>query len=336
MKIDVFPHIVPKPYLDRFNRIASAPAASMQKRIAGVPCLWDLDVRFRVMDQFDNYVQVLTLAAPPIEVMADPVTNRDLARLANDSMAELVARYPDRFVGFAASVSLDDVDGALMEADRAMGQLGALGIQVFTNVNGLPLDDPRFEPLFARMASLDRPIWVHPTRTAAWPDYPTESKSRYEIYWTFGWPYETAVFMQRLVFSGHLDRYPGLRILTHHGGSMVPHFAGRVGPGLEQMGSRTPDEDLTAVRLALKKKPVEYFKMFYGDTALFGAQHALECALAFFGVDHMLFGTDMPFDPEKGPGFIRDTIANIDALAIGDRERRQLYEDNARRILGVK
>jgi aminocarboxymuconate-semialdehyde decarboxylase len=309
----------------------------MRKRVSGIPVLYDLDARFRVMERFgDDYRQILTIASPPIETLGPPAVSRDLARLANDELAELCQKYPDRFAGFSASLAMNDPDAAVAEAERATQELGALGVQIFTNVNGLALDDARFAPLFAALAKLDKPIWVHPARAAGHPDYLTEDRSKYELWWVFGWPYETAVFMSRLIFSGVLDRHPRLRILTHHGGGMVPHFAGRIGPGLDQMGARTPDEDLTKVSGALKKRPYDYYRMFYGDTALFGAEHALRCAVEFFGTGHMLFGSDMPFDPEKGPMFIRETIANIDALGLSAAERTAIYEGNARTVLGVR
>ena len=335
MRIDAFPHILPRRYFDRMMAASSGPASYMQKRTSGIPVLYDLDARFRVMDLFADYVQVLTLAQPPIETLGPPALTRDLARLANDEMADLVRRYPDRFVGFAAGLPMNDPDAAVREADRAIAELGALGVQLNTNVAGLPLDDARFAPLFARMAELDRPIWVHPARGAMMPDYPTEERSKYELWWVFGWPYETAMFMSRLIFSGVLDRHPNLRILTHHGGGIVPHLAGRIGPGLDQLGLRTPDEDLTAVARGLKKRPFDYYKMFYGDTALFGAEHALRCAIEFFGIEHTLFGTDMPFDPEKGPQFIRETIANLDALGLSAADRKRIDEQNARRVLRI-
>jgi len=314
---------------------ASGPASYMQKRTAAVPCLYDLEERFRVMDRFEGYVQVLTLSSPPVEALGDRALTRDLARLANDEMAELVRRYPDRFLGFAASLPMNDPEAAVREADRAIGELDALGVQIYTNANGLPLDDPRFEPLFARMSQLDRAIWVHPARTAMMPDYPGEDRSKYELWWVFGWPYETAIFMSRLIFAGHLDRYPNLKVLTHHGGGMVPHVAGRIGPGLDQLGARTPDEDLGALARRMPKRPFDYYKMFYGDTALFGAEHAVRCAIEFFGVDHMLFGSDMPFDPEKGPQFIRETIANLDAIGLSPADRQRIDEHNARRVLRI-
>jgi len=333
VRIDAFPHILPKAYFDRMMGAGTPRSANMQKRVAAIPCLYDLDVRLRVMDRFDGYRQVLTLASPPVEALGEPALTRDLARLANDELAELVSRHPERFLGFAASLAMNDPDAAVAEAERAIRDLGALGIQIFTNVNGLPLDDPRFAPLFASLARLDRVIWVHPARGANVPDYPGEERSRYELWWAFGWPYETALFMSRLVFAGLFDRHPRLRILTHHGGGLVPHFSGRVGHGLDQLGTRTPDEDLAAVGRALAKRPSEYYRMFYGDTALFGAKHAIRCAIDFFGVGHILFGTDMPFDPEKGPLFIRETIANLEELELEEADRERIYELNARAVL---
>ena len=336
LKIDAFPHILPRKLYDVMFDHASGEAMNMRKRVAGIPVLWDLDERFRVMERFGpEYRQILTTASPPIETLGAPAVTRDLAKLANDELAALCVTHPDRFSGFAASLPMNDPDGAVREAERAVRELGALGVQIFTNVSGLPLDDPRFASLFTEMAAMDKPIWVHPARASNHPDHLTEDRSKYELWWVFGWPYETAIFMSRLIFSGVLDRHPGLRILTHHGGGMVPHFAGRIGPGLDQLGARTPDEDLTKVGRSLAKRPFDYYKMFYGDTALFGAEHALRCAVEFFGVPHMLFGSDMPFDPEKGPQFIRDTIANIDALGLSDHDRNEIYEGNARRVLGV-
>jgi aminocarboxymuconate-semialdehyde decarboxylase len=118
-------------------------------------------------------------------------------------------------------------------------------------------------------------------------------------------------------------------------GAMAPFFEGRVGPGLDQLGARTSDEDYGPLLKSLKKRPIDYFKMFYADTALFGSASATRCGLDFFGVDHALFASDSPFDPEKGPGYIRDTIAVIDGLDITDEERKRIYTGNAERLLGI-
>ena len=97
------------------------------------------------------------------------------------------------------------------------------------------------------MADFDLPIWIHPARAANFPDYLTEKKSKYEIWWAFGWPYETSVAMARIVFAGYFDKYPNLKIISHHLGAMIPYFEGRVGPGWDQLGSRTSDEDYTVI-----------------------------------------------------------------------------------------
>ena len=332
MKIDLFCHILPPAYFERMTAV-STRGAYMQKRVRGIPAMVDLDERFRMMDLFGDYVQVLSLAAPPLEALAPPGQTPELATVANDAMAEIVARHPDRFPGFIASVPMNNPEATVREIDRAVGELGAAGIQIFTNVNGRPLDEPDFLPIFQRMAETGRPIWLHPTRTGAFADYATEQTSKFELWWTFGWPYETSVAMARLVFTGYFDRWPDLQIITHHMGGMIPYFAGRIGPGLDQLGVRTDDEDLTVYLKRLKKRPYDYFKMFFADTALFGARHAMECGLKFFGVDQVVFASDFPFDPEKGTFNIRETIKDIDGLPISAAERRQIYEGNARRLL---
>lgn len=278
---------------------------------------------------------MLTLASPPIERFAGPDVSPELATVANDGMASLVDEH-DRFVGFVASLPMNNPDASLAEAKRAIDQLGATGVQIFTNVDGRALDNPEFLPLFELMASYDLPIWIHPARGAEMPDYRDEDRSKYEIWWTFGWPYETSAMMARLVFSGLFDLFPDLKIITHHLGGMTPYFEGRVGPGMDQLGSRTTDEDLTVILDRLQKRPLDYFKQFYGDTAVFGSAAATRCGPEFFGVDHVLFASDCPFDPEKGPGFIRETIRVLDGLDVSDEVRAQIYEGNARRMLRLR
>ena len=331
-KIDIFTHISPAPYYEGMMRVAPT-YKDIGKRMRGVPMLTDLDMRFRVMDAFDDYAQVLSLPTPPIEVFASPADSVDLARAANDGMAELVQKYPDRFPGFVASLPLGDADAAARELYRAVDDLGARGFQLFSNVLGKPISAPEFLPLFEAMAEHDLPIWLHPYRGADVPDYATEDRSEFEIWWTFGWPYETSAAMARLVFAGYFDRWPALKIITHHMGAMAPYFEGRVGPGWDQLGARTSDTDLSLVLKKLAKRPLDYFRMFYADTALFGAYEATVCGLRFFGADHVLFASDAPFDPEKGPMYIRETIAIVDRLPVDRDERERIYWRNAVRLL---
>ena len=208
-----------------------------------------------------------------------------------------------------------------------MKELGAGGVQIFTNVAGRPLDDPAFEPIFATMAEFDLPIWLHPARTASMPDYPAEQKSRFEMWWCFGWPYDTSVAMVRMVFAGLLDRYPGLKIITHHLGGMIPFYDGRIGPGLQVLGSRTSDEDYSKILPSLKRPHLDYLHDFYGDTALFGGGiQAVRCGLEFFGSDHVVFATDTPLGP------IAPTIEVI-AARYRESDRHKIFCGNAERLL---
>jgi predicted TIM-barrel fold metal-dependent hydrolase len=331
-KIDVFPHILPRRFYDRLMEVAPR-SGLMVKRVSNIPVMIDLEKRFEIMDRHEGYQQVLTLAAPPLENVAGPELSPNLAKLANDEMAALVEKYPDRFPGFVASLPMNNPDAAMSEIDRAINDLGATGVQVFTNVNGRALDNPEYLQIFERMAQFDLPVWMHPARTSDFPDYIGEQRSKYDLWWAFGWPYESAVAMARLLFSGLFDRHTNLKILVHHLGGMVPHFEGRISGGLDQLGRRTDDPDDAAARGRLQKRPVDYFRMFYGDTALFGPAMPIECGLEFFGVEHVLFGTDMPFDPEGGPGFVRDTIAAVNKIRVSETDRQQIYDGNARRLL---
>ena len=334
MKIDVFPHIFPRRYFDEM--VARAPDKGAIKRWLNIPVLYDLDARLRMMDEFGEYRQILTLSMPAIEFIAGPDSSPELARIANDGMAEICAKRPDRFPGFVASLPMNNAPAALAEIERAVVGMGALGVQIFTNVNGRPLDEPELLPIFERMAALDRPLWMHPTRGPGMSDYATEKKSKYEIWWLFGWPYETSAAMARMVFSGFFDRWPNLKIITHHMGAMIPYFEARVGLGMDQLGSRTADEDYTVILARMRAKgrrPVDYFRLFYNDTSVNGSRAAIRCGLEFFGVDRCLFGTDCPFDPEGGPLFIRETIRAIDGLELPPGDRDKLYFANARRLL---
>jgi uncharacterized protein len=339
MKLDIFPHIFPLAYFERMKTLAGQnPALAAQiKRWLHIPVLWDLERRKRMMKRFPGYRQVLTLSLPAIEFLADEHASPELARLANDGMAAIVKAHADLFPAFVASLPMNNVAAALEEMDRAIGKLGARGVQVFTNVNGRPLDAAEFFPLFERMANHHAlPVWLHPTRTAKFPDYPSEEKSKYEIWWLFGWPYETSACMARLVFSGTMQRLPRLKIITHHLGAMAPYFVNRIAYGMDQMGTRTADEDYASLLKRLKQRPVAYFKKFYADTSVNGSRAAIRCGLDFYGSERVLFGTDCPFDPQGGPLFIRETIKALEGLRLKPGDRRRIYFGNAQRLLRLK
>ncbi len=333
MKIDIFNHIFPKKFFDKYIDQGSG-GKDIGKRVQNIQTIVDVDSRFRILDEFGDYVQVLTLPLPPLEILAGPDKSPQLAIEGNDGLAELVQKH-DRFLGFAASLPMNNPDAALKEMERSLDQLGAFGIQIYSNAAGQPLDAPEFLPIFEEAVGRDVPIWIHPARGADFPDYQSETKSLYEIWWTFGWPYETSVAMSRLVFAGYFDRFPNLKIITHHMGGMVPYFEGRVGYGWDQLGKRTSDADYVSLLKSMKKRPVEYFKNFYADTALFGAAPATKCGYEFFGVDNIVFASDMPFEPAPGL-YARETIKCVEALDLTKEQKEKIYCGNAEKLIKLK
>ena len=289
MRLDVFNHVFPSVFIDTLE--ATMPKKAVA-RWRSIETLHDMDARKRLLDEFGEYQQILSLSAPTIEFLAPPDESPVVARLANDGMAALCRQHPDRFPSFIASMPMNNPDEAIKEIDRASGELGACGIQIFSNVNGRPLDDPEFFQIFERMTQLDRPIFLHPARGSNFPDYLAEDKSEFEIWWTFGWTFETSAAMARIVFSGIFDKLPTIKIIAHHLGAMVPYVEGRVGWGQDQLGSRTSGDALTELRESLKQRPIDYFKMFYADTATFGSLGATRCGLDFYGTDRCLFASD--------------------------------------------
>ena len=224
---------------------------------------------------------------------------------------------------------MSDVDAALAEAARAIDTLGFRGVKIFTDINGQPIDAPQFLPLYEQMAACDLPILLHPRRTNTTADYTGEATSKYQIYTNFGWPYETSKAMARLAFGGVLERIPTLKVITHHAGGMIPYFHKRVELSWEfnerRMGYRVDGQSLS-------RSPLEYYRMFYCDTAIQGNTPALMCAHEFFGADHMVFATDMPYDAELGARLYRETIPAVEAMPITPADKAKIFEGNACRL----
>ena len=140
----------------------------------------------------------------------------------------------------------------------------------------------------------------------------------------------------RLVFGGVMDEFTDLKVLAHHLGAMVPYFEGRVGPGWDQLGNRTTDEDYKTLLKNMKRRPLDYFKDFYADSAVFGSKAATECGLSFYGADKVLFASDCPFDPEKGTYYIRETLKILDSIDMPKKERKAIMHGNLEKLTGRK
>jgi uncharacterized protein len=319
--IDIFTHILPMQYLAALEHkaaLGNVPRQRLETLKHAPPALLNLDNRLQVMDQLPDMLQVLTLIGPPLEVLAGSADAADLARIVNNELAEIVRLRPDKFAAIA-SLPLNDIETALVEIDRAVNRLGLHGIQIFSDINFKPLDSAEFFPIYEKMQQYDLPIFIHPQSESMGPDYPGEQGSRYNLTALIGWPHATSMAMLRLACGGVLEKYPKLKLVTHHSGGTIPYLASRIGHAPFK-----PDNLKGAVNDSLK--------LFNNDTAVQGNTANLMCAYAFCGAEHMLFGTDFPM---AGPDLVRETIRSIQEMSVTEMEKQQIFEGNARKLLKI-
>jgi aminocarboxymuconate-semialdehyde decarboxylase len=219
---------------------------------------------------------------------------------------------------------LNDIDAAIKEADRTITQLHFKGVQIFTSINGEPLDAPKFRPLYKRMAQHDLPIWIHP-----WGKPKAASGNLLTDPGGFGWPFETTIAMGSLTQSGVFEDYPNIKFITHHCGGMVPFLARRInGPHVKEITG----EQRTRI--------VANFHKFYADTAVYGNSSALMCGYAYFGADHMVFGTDTPLggnaDSSGAYRCTLETIRSVEQMDVPVMDKDKIFEGNAVRLLRLE
>ena len=357
MKIDVFAHICPKEFIDYFSKhVMNVEKLMGLDKGAVIRPLWDIDKRLEIMDKYEDYVQILVPTQPAAETFCSPKDAPQVARVYNDAMAEIVSKHQDKFVGAVAYLPLNNIDATLKEIDRAIDELGFKGILMDTPIYELkvpnkpeygynyetmkPIDLPEFWPIYETMSRRKLPIWIHPKGARGVPVYRGEENEewgKYGLSFVFGWPMESAMAMGRLVCSGVLAKYPNLRFIIHHCGSgIIPVLAGRLDYGFDflrmkgvKWGQPNGEDPFQF------KSATDYFRMFYVDTALYGDVPGLMCGHDFFGVDHILFGTDTPYDLEGGEGFIRKTIDAVHRMNVSDGDKEKIFEGNAKRILNL-
>ena len=178
---------------------------------------------------------------------------------------------------------------------------------------------------------------MHPARAANFPDYLTEKKSHYEIWWTFGWSYETAAAMARLVFSGIIDKYPNLKIITHHFGGIVPMLEGRIGPGWDQLGARTSDEDLGVAAQEPEEAAARLFqarllRRHRGVRRRAGDR----CGLAFYRPRQDRVRLRLPVRSREGHHVHRETLRILDSIDMPKAAKEKIWHGNLEAITGVK
>jgi uncharacterized protein len=330
LRIDAHTHFAPLRFLE-FAEKAEGHAFPLTPLYRSKPALTDIQARLDVLDHHGIDINVL-VPVPWIEafrkVFAEPALASEAARIMNDELASAIARHPKRFRGVAI-LPVVDADAMVAELHRAVTQLGFVGAYVAVGPTAKRLDHPDYEHLYKALVDLDATLWLHPSRPPIVADFPDEKFSQYYEWLLVGWPYDTTTAMFRIVFAGVFDRYPAIRIVTHHHGAFVPLLEARLTnalPALEPIGLPMPTK--------ISKPYVDHFRNFYCDTAASGyAPKVIELAVDFFGSERVLFGSDAPFDIQDGRIFISETLRSIDAMTVPPEARTAILVTNAKRIL---
>lgn len=305
MIIDFSTHLVPK----SMTKLGIA-----FPQISG---LWNLDERLRLMKKYKVDKQVVTITAS-IFAGASGAKEVDLCKMANDELSKVQEKHDGKFISLA-SIPMTAPDEAVEEIERAHHDLGMTGVEMYSNVKGKGLDSKEFNRIYERLVKLDMPIFLHPTN---WNWDANHLLDDYGLRIAFGWPFDTAQAMTRIVLGGLFDRYPELKIVTHHLGSMIPTLLGRL-----------VLVNLLDDKVKLKKPLDKEFKCFYGDTAVNCWPLALESGYNFFGAKHIVFGSDYPYGQEGGEFFVRGNLKIMNDLKIPPAEKKLIMESNASKLL---
>lgn len=331
MTIDAYTHFFPTAYARAIRRTATRAhpdVPDMDLLMKLFPNLCDLSSRVAHMDRHEISMQVLTPLPIPPELFTGDKGGAPLARDANNAMAEEIESQ-NRFVGVAL-LCFEDPEEAAGELERAVRQAGLKGGMIFTNIQGRPLDSPDLFCVYEKAVELDVPLWIHPI---SWNYY--DWVRDYLIWQIFGWPIDTTLAMARLVYGGVLEKYPHLKLITHHAGGTVPYLIGRVVDTYDQNEelTRLSGEMNAAPAETNTRTPLEYFRMFYGDTALSGIPGAMRCAYDMFGAGRLLFASDYPFGPDAGQRFIGSNLEALGGLGLDAASMERVRFKNSQDLL---
>ncbi len=327
--IDIHCHIVSPAAAELVQRSGVAPVEPMAQfsneatRAVGKqqtetvrPQLTSVERRLADMDAMGVDIQAISPAPPQYYYWTPPEVGRDAARLINDNIAATVAAHPDRLVGMG-TVPLQAPEFAVAELERGVKQLGFRGVEICTNVAGTELSDARFRPFFAKAEELGVLVFLHPNGF-------TEGRRLSDHYFinVIGNPLDSTVAVSHLIFGGVLDAHPRLKICVAHGGGFLPAYAGR----MEHAHGARSD-----CRVCIKRKPSHYLKKMYFDTIVFDPAQ-LAYLVEIYGSDHILMGTDYPFDMGMYDpvGFVGGTKKLTAA------DRAAILGGNAARLLKLK
>jgi aminocarboxymuconate-semialdehyde decarboxylase len=319
--IDIHAHIVDADYLEALQQLLGLELTRSGDKTFfsrdgntfawSRPDMFDVDERLRAMDRKRIDMRALSLSTPNVYVWDAPAQVK-VARMINDRVAALCRAHPDRFVGLA-SLPLGDVQASLEELDRATGELGMKGLALGSNIAGMALDDPSLEPLWARLGALRLPMFMHPM----FPEETANMKG-YELPLRLGFPFDTTLAATRLIYSGVLERHPGLTFVLAHTGGTLLTLIERLDNGYRIF---------PACREHISQPPSVYARRLYFDTASFSGP-VMEMALRFAGPGNLLFATDDPYIDASDR-------THVEQLGLAPADEAAVLGGNAARLLGI-
>ena len=322
--VDFHNHYYPPEYIKELQRGPSAIKVTFDEQSNPVlhspgdaniivPGHRDIDFRQHVLDDAGVDMQILTFTAPGT-LVETPDRAARLAAMVNDALAQIVSERGDRFAALA-TLPLHDPTVSVSEFERA-GELGFKGCMLYSNANGVALADQRFWPLYERASEANAVMYIHPT-------YPVgvETMTDYWLMPLVGFLFDTTLAAAHLVFSGVIERFPGIRWVLGHLGGTIPYLAERLDRGYFAFADCRKD---------IPKPPTEYLKEFYYDTVNFDVK-ALQFAIDFAGAEHIVAGSDYPHQI----GSLEKMLHSIDQLDVSADEREGILGGNATRLLGL-
>lgn len=325
MIIDFHNHYYPPAYLDALREGPSNVRVTIDDR--GNPVLHypgdynivvpghrDIEYRQQVLEESGIDLQIITLTTPGTHIES-PARAVSLAQMVNDRFADVVATRGKHFRALA-TLPLNDPAASVIELERAMRQLDFRGAMIFSNVNGMGLDNERFWPLWEKANELEAVMFIHPTHPVG-----VEAMKDYWLTALVGFLFDTTLAAGKLVFSGIVERFPRITWVLGHLGGAVPYVAERWDRGYRAFAD---------CRANIDRPPSEYLKNFYYDSVNFDV-NALTMAINFAGVDHILAGSDYPHQI----GSLDQMKQSIDSLPISESDKEKIRSGNASRILGL-
>lgn len=325
MIIDFHNHYYPPAYLDALREGPSNVKVTFDDQ--GNPLLHypgdynivvrghrDIEYRQHVLEEKGIDLQIITLTTPGTHTET-PARAVRLAQMVNDRFADVVATRGKYFRALA-TLPLNNPAASVVELERGVRQLGFRGAMIFSNVNGMGLDEKRFWPLWEKANELEAVMFIHPTHPVG-----VEAMKEYWLTALVGFLFDTTLAAGKLVFSGIVERCPRITWVLGHLGGAVPYVAERWDRGYHAFAD---------CRANIDRPPSEYLKNFYYDSVNFDV-NALTMAINFAGVDHILAGSDYPHQI----GSLDQMKQSIESLAISEGDKEKIRSGNASRILAL-